>query len=105
MGGAERLPLFVTLKSVIGKSRDVLIKDRFSFGVFVFFFSLFGFVNELVIKQIKTIIKVKYMGNEMSLLYEAPIVEIIEVEVEKGFAMSYEGNSPVFTPGFQGDNW
>lgn len=27
-------------------------------------------------------------------VYEAPQVEIIEVEVEKGFAVSYGGNSP-----------
>lgn len=31
------------------------------------------------------------MEKEMLLLYEAPVVEIIEVEVEKGFAQS---NSP-----------
>ena len=69
-----------------------------------FFFYLF-FVNSLVDKQIKTIIKVKYMENDMSLLYETPVVEIIEVEVEKGFAMSDEENSPIFTPGFQDGNW
>lgn len=45
------------------------------------------------------------MEKDMSLSYEAPIVEVIEVEVEKGFAMSEGDNSPIFTPGYQGDNW
>lgn len=40
------------------------------------------------------------MKKNMVLAYEAPAVEIIEVEVEKGFAMSSsEGNAPVFGNG------
>lgn len=40
------------------------------------------------------------MEKEMLLLYEAPVVEIIEVEVEKGFAESLtEGNAPVWENG------
>jgi len=31
---------------------------------------------------------------EKVMMYEAPQVEVIEVEVEKGFAVSYGGNSP-----------
>lgn len=31
---------------------------------------------------------------EKVMMYEAPQVEIIEVEVEKGFAVSYGSNSP-----------
>lgn len=38
--------------------------------------------------------------------YEAPVVEVIEVEVEKGFATSLtEGNAPVLEGGYQGNNW
>ena len=36
------------------------------------------------------------MKPEMTLIYEAPIVEIIEVEVERGFATS-TGDLPGFT--------
>lgn len=40
------------------------------------------------------------MKKNMVLAYEAPAVEIIEVEVEKGFAMSSEiGNAPVWENG------
>lgn len=31
---------------------------------------------------------IKIMENDMYLMYEAPLVEVIEVEVEKGFANS-----------------
>ena len=31
------------------------------------------------------------METEMIMSYEAPVVEVIEVEVEKGFAMSGQG--------------
>ena len=31
------------------------------------------------------------MKTEMIMSYEAPVVEVIEVEVEKGFAMSGQG--------------
>ena len=41
------------------------------------------------------------MEKEMLLLYEAPVVEIIEVEVEKGFAASSsEGNAPIWENGY-----
>ena len=33
------------------------------------------------------------MENEKFLSYEAPQVEVLEVEVEKGFAASYEGEN------------
>lgn len=39
----------------------------------------------------------------MKEVYVAPSIEIIEVEVEKGFAGSLEdGNSPGMSPGWQG---
>lgn len=38
------------------------------------------------------------MEKKLCLLYEAPVVEVIEVEVEKGFASS-GGNAPVFGQG------
>ena len=31
---------------------------------------------------------------EKVMMYEAPQVEVIEVEIEKGFAVSYGSNSP-----------
>ena len=34
------------------------------------------------------------MKTEMILIYEAPAVEVIEVEVEKGFAGSFDGYAP-----------
>lgn len=34
------------------------------------------------------------MEKNMFLSYEAPVVEVVEVEVEKGFALS--GNAPVW---------
>lgn len=34
----------------------------------------------------------------MNEIYEAPQVELLEVEVEMGFAVS-EGNSPIWEPG------
>ena len=40
------------------------------------------------------------MEKDKSLVYEAPQVELIEVEVEKGFATSLGyGNAPVFGQG------
>lgn len=46
------------------------------------------------------------MEKDLLLTYEAPIVEVIEVEVEKGFAASLQsGNAPYFEGGVQGDNW
>ena len=36
------------------------------------------------------------MEKNMFLSYEAPVVEVIEVEVEKGFALSGEGNAPIW---------
>ena len=37
------------------------------------------------------------MEKNMFLSYEAPVVEVIEVEVEKGFASSLEtGNAPIW---------
>lgn len=39
---------------------------------------------------------------EKVMMYEAPQVEIIEVEVEKGFAVSYGGDSPENTNPEQG---
>lgn len=35
--------------------------------------------------------------------YRPPVVEILTVEVEQGFALSGPGGSPV--PGFGGDTW
>ena len=36
---------------------------------------------------------------EMNELYVAPAIEVLEVQVEKGFAASLEGEGPTFTPG------
>ena len=38
------------------------------------------------------------MEKEKFLMYEAPVVEIIEVEVEKGFALSPYGTNPQMIP-------
>lgn len=35
------------------------------------------------------------MEKEKFLMYEAPVVEVIEVEVEKGFALSTYGTNPM----------
>lgn len=32
--------------------------------------------------------------------YEAPQVEVVDVQVEQGFAVSAPGNSPAWKPGF-----
>lgn len=36
------------------------------------------------------------MEKNVYLPYEAPQVEVIEVEVEKGFALSNQGNAPIW---------
>ena len=45
-------------------------------------------------------IKLRIMKEEKTKNYEAPLVEIIEVEVEKGFADSFSANGNPF-----GDGW
>lgn len=42
----------------------------------------------------------KNMEKNMFLSYEAPVVEIVEVEVEKGFAGSEQGNAPIWDPSY-----
>ena len=41
-------------------------------------------------------VNIYFMEKEKILTYEAPVVEIIEVEVEKGFALSPNENKMLF---------
>ena len=91
------------------------VKDSI-FGSLFFFFDLLEFCvsclcsNRYIVRiylnlMVNNLNNIK-MEKEMLLLYEAPVVEIIEVEVEKGFAASLtEGNAPVLEGGYQGNNW
>lgn len=36
------------------------------------------------------------MEKDLLLAYESPVVEVVEVEVEKGFALSEQGNAPIW---------
>ena len=44
-------------------------------------------------------VNIYFMMKEKILTYEAPVVEVIEVEVEKGFASSGNGEDNIPTPG------
>ena len=57
-----------------------------------FFVSDKSEINESNNQKMKT--NVKTVG-----AYEAPKVEVIEVEVEQGFAASFDGNEPPAMPG------
>ena len=61
-------------------------KNGFLFGRLVFFFSLSGFCPFLT--GFVELYKHIEMEKGLNCQYEAPVVEIIEVEVERGFAAS-----------------
>lgn len=65
---------------------------------YIFFFISFA---ELLSTDYK--LNINNMENFILLSYEAPVVEIIEVEVEKGFATS-SGNAPEWDESYDFNN-